>query len=111
MKPLPVLEAATRVSRMYETLSNVNRVLILIYLAERHERSWSEIKRFLESCSGPVNPNTLHFHLKALTEASFIRRVGSEDKPTYEIDRLPGEITDTIKKVIRETGKPIAGGS
>lgn len=111
MSPLPTLAAATGISKKFEMLSNVYRVLIVAYLLEHKEGSWSEIKHFLESRCGTVNPNTLHFHLKSLSEASFIKRVGSEDKPSYEIDQLPGEIANTVRKATHSTGRTTAGGS
>ena len=67
---------------------------------ERRQARWSEIKQALEHYSGTVNPNTLHFHLRALKGAKMVRRWGTNDKIIYTLGDIPDNILATIAKEI-----------
>jgi hypothetical protein len=78
--------------------------MTLTYLLSEKKGTWSDIKKFLEAHLGPVNPNTLHFHLKALIQNGFVIAVGSQEKPVYQIGELPLEIrhsVDNMTKLIK----------
>ena len=98
---MSVVEAATRISKEYSALSNVYRTMTLGYLVAKKEGTWSDIKKFLESQVGPVNPNTLHFHLKALVQNGFIVAKGSQEKPVYQVGQMSREIERSIGAVIK----------
>jgi len=97
---MAVVEAATRISKEHSALSNIYRTMTLGYLVVKKRGTWSDIKKFLESQVGPVNPNTLHFHLKALVQNGFVIATGNQEKPVYQIGQLPPEIRQSISHVI-----------
>lgn len=97
-----ITESATKVAARYSTLSNPYRILILAILADKKRATWSDIKRVLEGYSGTVNPNTLHFHLRALMVTKMIRRWGTNDIIIYTLGDVPDDILVTIKKEIIE---------
>ena len=84
-------------SKRFANLSNDYRIAILIYLIQKKEATWSEIKQFLENMYGSINPNTLHFHLKALITSDMIRRSGSEEKSIYFLGNISDDILEAIK--------------
>lgn len=98
---MSLVEAATRISKEHSALSNIYRTMTLGYLVAKKRGTWSDIKKFLESYVGPVNPNTLHFHLKVLVQNGFIVAKGRQEKPVYQIGRLPSEIRRSIREVVR----------
>lgn len=104
LQVMALVNEANRITEEYSTLSNVYRTMILAYLIARNQGSWSEIKKFLESNLGSVNPNTLHFHLKALIQRKFVVAVGSEEKPSYQIGELPKEIRQHVGRVANLIG-------
>ena len=91
-----IVEQANSISKQFSILSNIYRILIILYLKENKQANWSEIKDHIESNCGRLNPNTLHFHLKALLERKFIKRITIGDKFVYELDKLPTEILHAI---------------
>ncbi len=91
-----ILDEAQRITKEFVALSNIYRVLIIIYLYKRDNAKWSEIKEFIERYTGNVNPNTLQFHLKALIHIGYVKRSGSNDSSIYSLD------IDNIPKVVRE---------
>lgn len=93
-----IAQIATKIAGKFEVLSNPYRTLILAFLLKKKEASWSDIKQFLESNAGSINPNTLQFHLKALLHANMVRRSGSEDNIVY----TPGIISDEISGMLDE---------
>jgi hypothetical protein len=95
-----VVEAAGRLSEKYGVMSNVYRMMMTAYLQKKGQASWSELKQFLEEYFGSVNPNTMHFHLKALVEAKILERKGSEDKMSYTIGTIPEYISKGISDEI-----------
>lgn len=95
-----ISEPVTKVAATYSTLSHPYRILILAYLIDKGCASWSDIKRILESYSGTVNPNTLHFHLRVLKAAKMIRRFGTNDIIIYTLGDVPDNILATIVKEI-----------
>jgi len=80
-------------------LASPTRITMLSILRERKALTWSELKSILESRSGPINPNTMHFHLKVLLTAEVIRRAGSETAPIYEIQNVPGPMEDMLRRL------------
>lgn len=94
-----ILEQANSISKQFSILSNIYRILIILYLKENKQSNWSEIKDYIESNCGKLNPNTLHFHLKALLESKFIKRIPIGDKFLYELDFLPTDILQAIERL------------
>ena len=92
-----IVEKANKITQEFTILSNIYRTLILLYLYKTKGSTWSEIKDFLEKNDGAVNPNTLHFHMKALINAGYIKHSGSEDLSIYQIDKIPNNILQEIK--------------
>ncbi|HVX02280.1 MAG TPA: hypothetical protein VHA09_03935 [Nitrososphaera sp.] len=95
-----VIEAAKALSAEYDVMSNIYRTMITAFLRKKGEANWTDIKQFIEEYLGSVNPNTLHFHLKALIEANMIQRKGSEDRMTYSISEIPEYIAESIDSKI-----------
>ena len=75
--------------------------MTLGYLVVKKRGTWSDIKKFLERHVGPVNPNTLHFHLKALVQNGFVVATESEERPVYRIGRLPPGIRRSISSLVK----------
>jgi len=90
---------AVRSADVARVCSNPGRLLILSYLYQDGTATWSEILKFLSSEIGPVNPNTLHFHLKTLIQVHWIKRSGSEDSPSYTVTKLPNEVIPLLPKI------------
>lgn len=84
--------------------SSPGRLLILSYLTQSGTATWSELLKFLSSELGPVNPNTLHFHLKVLIQARWVKRSGSEEAPSYSVTKLPEEVLALLPKI---TGRSV----
>jgi hypothetical protein len=95
-----VLEAAGRLSEKYGVMSHVYRMMMTAYLQKRGQATWSELKQFLEGYFGSVNPNTMHFHLKALVDAKILDRKGSEERMSYAIGTIPEHIAKAISEEI-----------
>ncbi|HEY7573506.1 MAG TPA: helix-turn-helix domain-containing protein [Nitrososphaeraceae archaeon] len=87
-------------SKKFANLSNNYRIAILAYLMWKKEATWSEIKQFLENMYGSINPNTLHFHLKALINSNMIRWSGSEERGTYFLGNMPDDISEVIRSEV-----------
>jgi DNA-binding HxlR family transcriptional regulator len=100
-----ILEVANKITEKFAILSNIYRTLILIHLYKKDNSTWSEIKEFLEKNNGTVNPNTLHFHLKALIKAGYVKHSGSEESSIYQIDQIPHFILQGIKESISNNNK------
>lgn len=84
-----ILESANELARSFSTLSNKYRILIILCLMEKKHATWSDVKHFIETKMGSINPNTLHFHLKTLTEDGYIKRSGGNNKIMYELSSIP----------------------
>ena len=95
-----IIEIANKITENFAVLSNVYRTLILMHLYKNDNSTWSKIKDFIEKNIGSVNPNTLHFHLKALIHAGYVKRSGSEDSSIYQIDKTPDFILQVIKESV-----------
>jgi DNA-binding HxlR family transcriptional regulator len=93
-----IIDSANDLAQKFSMLSNAYRILIIMYLSSKKRATWTDIKQFVEKNVGSVNPNTLHFHLKALTEIGYVVRSGGEDKTTYELGKVPDYIVDAVKK-------------
>lgn len=78
-------------------LANPYRVLILAVVAARVDASWSEVKTALEALLGPVNPNTLAFHINQLVSAGYLERFGPQRSPRYRAKEVPREIEELLK--------------
>lgn len=85
-----------KIAKEHSALSNVYRTMTIAYLLVKKKGTWSDIRKFIEANLGPVNPNTLHFHLKALLQNGFIVATGSQEKPIYQIGELPPEIRQSV---------------
>ena len=99
--PQDTLKATNELTAKFGALSNTYRSLILIYLSDKKEATWTEIRNFLESNSGRLNPNTLQFHLKALIENGFVVRFGHEVKSLYKLGKIDKVVTDMLRSVPR----------
>jgi hypothetical protein len=66
---------------------------------EKKHATWSDVKQFIETKMGSINPNTLHFHLKTLTQDGYIKRSGGDNKIIYELSSIP----EYLRKSILET--------
>lgn len=81
-----ILRRAEEIAKRNELFSNPLRILVLASIVARGVASWSEVKSDLEELVGPVNPNTLAFHINRLVEAGVVeRRVG----PRYAARKVP----------------------
>jgi len=100
-----VTVAASELAEEGRLVSNAGRVLILAYLKNHGTSSWSELLAFLEKELGPVNPNTLQFHIKVLIAANWIKRSGSEQSPRYSLSNLPAAVLEAISNLIRRPSK------
>ena len=66
-----------------ELFGNPIRSLIALILHSIGEASWADIKSRVELLTGPMNPNTLSFHLGRLMKSGLIRKIGTEKQPRY----------------------------
>lgn len=98
---MSIVQAAKKISTEHAALSNIYRVVTLAYLTTNDQATWSDIRRFIETNLGSVNPNTLHFHLKALLQNGFISTEGSQEKPVYRLGELPPDIKETIASMTK----------
>lgn len=95
-------------SKKCELFSNPLRSFIAVFVAAKGEVTWSELKKTLEKWVGPVNPNTLSFHIGELIDTGFVEKANIEGQPIYriieskspEIQRLVGK--DLIEKMREE---------
>ena len=72
-------------SKQCELFSNPLRSFTAAFIAVKEEVTWSELKAAIEKWAGPVNPNTLSFHLGALIDAGFITKIDIRGQPRYKI--------------------------
>ena len=94
-------------SKNCEVLSSPLRSFIAAFIAGKGEAVWSDLKAAIEK-SGPINPNTLSFHIGVLMDAGFVDKMSIEHQPRYrikdskllEIERLVGK--DIIQKISEE---------
>ena len=87
------------------TLANQLRVLILAIIALRREVYWYEVKEALERLVGPVNPNTLAFHINKLIEVGYVKRARPQRSPRYVAEKIPDkvqELLDDLKEALGE---------
>jgi DNA-binding HxlR family transcriptional regulator len=84
--------------------SNPYRVLILGYLPAKNHAGWWDIREFLEEHLGPVDPNTLSFHLKALIQRGHVTATGRQDKPVYQVGQVPPDTSQAMDSVARRIG-------
>ena len=97
-----LLTLAGKISSKHEILANKLRVVILAIIVALGNAKWSDIKILLEKTVGPVNPNTLAFHIKKLIEAGWIERSGSPESPSYVAKIHEGvrkELTELINSI------------
>lgn len=100
-----ILAKADKIAGRHEPLSHRLRILILAATAALGEASWTDLKALLEALLGPVNPNTLAFHIRKLVDAGLLQRAGSPESPVYKLAREPGEeiaeLAEEIKKLVQ----------
>ena len=84
-------ELLIKASKKCEIFSNSLRAFLVSFISVKGETTWTELKNALEKRSGPINPNTLSFHLGALTNAGFIQKIDIKSMPRYRIvkEKLP----------------------
>lgn len=97
-----ILARADEVAKRHELLGHRLRTLILASVTALGEASWTDLKALLEAILGPVNPNTLAFHVKKLIDAGLLDRAGSPRSPIYRLAREPEE---DIAELAKEMGK------
>lgn len=66
-----------------DIFSNPIRSLIALTIHQIKEASWAEIKNNIEKITGPINPNTLSFHLTRLIESKLVKKIGTTEQPRY----------------------------
>ncbi len=66
-----------------EIFSNMIRTLIALIVLNLEDTSWAEIKNCIENIMGPINPNTLSFHLNKLILNGLIKKTGTDEQPRY----------------------------
>lgn len=84
-----ILKSANELAQSFSTLSNKYRILIILCLMEKKHATWTDVKQFIETKKGSINPNTLHFHLKTLTKDGYIKRSGGDTRIIYELSSIP----------------------
>lgn len=104
---MSLLDLAHEVSKKHEIFSNPLRALILFFVLRHKEVSWSDLKNFLETNIGKVNPNTLSFHLGRLLDTDLLVKIELDVQTRYkivesnmpEIERMLGKkFLDKIKE-------------
>jgi hypothetical protein len=93
---MTIKELITQASKQCELFANPLRSFIAAFIAVKEEVTWSELKGGIEKWSGPVNPNTLSFHLGQLIDAGFITKIDIKGQPRYKI--IEGKLPE-IKKL------------
>lgn len=88
-------------SKKCEVFSNPLRSFIVVFIAAKGEVTWSELKSTLEKWAGPINPNTLSFHIGKLIDAGFVDKVNIKGQPRYRI------IEDRLREIERMVGKDL----
>lgn len=96
------LTKTSALTEKYTILSSPFRLLILQYLRKKNQATWTELKDYIESKSGSLNPNTLHFHLKTLINHKYVKRKTIGEKLTYDLNIKDQKILDEIDKISRE---------
>jgi hypothetical protein len=86
----------TQTSKKCELFANPLRSFIATFIAAKEEVTWSELKDGIEKEAGPINPNTLSFHLGQLIDAGFIIKIDIKGQPRYKIKK--GKVSE-IKKL------------
>ena len=88
------------ISDRHETLANPMRILILSVIVANGSASWTEISNQLEKVLGrDVNPNSVSFHLKRLTDSGLIVASGSTYKPSQEASGVGKELAELINAI------------
>lgn len=70
-------------AKQCELFSNPIRILISLTIQNLEEAGWADIKKNVEKISGPLNPNTLSFHLGKLIDSKLIEKIGTSEQPKY----------------------------
>jgi predicted transcriptional regulator len=94
-------ETVYHIAKNFSMLSNVYRALILIFLAEKKQATWTEIKKYIESNKEAVNPNTLHFHLKSLLEYDYVKLKQVGERNIYQLNQAPPELINSAIETIK----------
>ena len=103
MKVLSLEELIIERSKRCGVFSNPLRSFIATFIAAKEEATWSELKTALERVGGPVNPNTLSFHITVLMSEGFVDRVDIRGQPRYRIsEKRSSEIETLIGKDVVE---------
>lgn len=99
----------SNITSKHEILANKIRVLILSIILMLNEAKWNDIKIILNKLVGPINPNTIAFHLKKLIEAKWVIRGGSVEAPKY-IAHAPEDVEKELKELINYIKRTIERG-
>jgi len=67
-----------RISLIGNMFGHPMRLLVLRVVESRDGATWTQIKSAVEETYGPVNPNTLNFHLTKLVQGDVLRREGQD---------------------------------
>ncbi len=94
-----LLARVNEIAKESMALANPIRLLILTIIASRKSTSWLELKQTLEKLIGPVNPNTMAFHINKLVEVEYISREGPQRSPRYTAKKIPGEVEELLKNL------------
>jgi predicted transcriptional regulator len=93
-----LVEKIKQITDKHSILSNPYRIMIIFFVWKNKRATWSEIRDFVESNLGKLNPNTLQFHLKTLIESEHIKRINEGEKSIY----TTGNVDESLIKEIKE---------
>lgn len=96
-----VTSTAKLLASEFDSLAHELRILILAIIAAYGRATWADLKSVLESLVGPVNPNTLAFHIKKLINSKYVEREGGPESVIYRV-RIPEDIGKRIEPLIKE---------
>lgn len=97
--------------RLAESLANdlkqvahPTRVLLLAVLLARGRLKWEELAAEVRRLAGPVSPNALAYHVRALYRSGYLVRHGTPDELQYEAvetaKQIPGmaKVVEAVKR-------------
>ncbi len=71
-------EPLKRISLIGNMFGHPIRLLVLRVVESSDGATWTQIKSAVEETYGPVNPNTLNFHLTKLVQGDVLHREGQD---------------------------------
>jgi len=96
-----IISLAETLASEFDILAHELRVLILAIIAAHGRITWTDLKSVLESIVGPVNPNTLAFHVRKLINSKYVEREGGPESVIYKA-RIPDDVKRKIEPLVKE---------